>query len=302
MKRIFGILTLALSVVLISCEKEPNISIDQDLSEKAAEIVQDEIAVSNAESEVSYEANFYINAERAIVGMAKIGKRWNWKNILRYRIGQCPDVTINSTETGYPKTITLDYGDGVELNNGRILSGLITIVISAPHKTDGATKTVTYNNFSVDSISVSGTSEFLFVGNNETSRMHIHTGDLYFTMPDGKIIYREVNKTHEWLFGVDTPEDMTDDVIQITGSVEVSVSTGNEYFKEITTPIIKKGDCRWFVEGVVEISVNGETKIVIDYGNGDCDASATVTKDGATNEIDLSGKNPRVRNGNNGNG
>jgi len=298
MNKLFGILILALSVIVISCNNDPDINLDEGLSEKAATIVEDEVAVDNAEAEAFYEADFYANAQRSIIRMMRLGLRWNWKNILRYRIGQCPDVTIDSTEAGYPITITLNYGDGVELNSGRVLSGIIEIVVTAPPKTDGSTKTVTYENFSVDSISVEGVVEFVFFGDNVTTRMHTHSGDLYFTMPDGKIIYREIDKTVEWLSGVETVADMTDDTIRITGSVEVSVSDGNEYSKIITTPLIKVGGCRWFVEGVVEISINGETRIIIDYGDGECDTTATVTRDGETTEVDLSGKHPSVKNKN----
>ena len=58
-------------------------------------------------------------------------------------MGLPPVITIEKTDGGFPITITLDYGDGTELLNGRIISGTITIVVSAPPRTDGATRTVT---------------------------------------------------------------------------------------------------------------------------------------------------------------
>jgi hypothetical protein len=282
---------------LFSCQKEADFNLDDILSEKSATIVQDEITVDNVESEVNYEADFYANAEKSLSLMAGKGQHWGWKNILRYKINQCPNVTIDTAATGYPKTITLNYGNGTELRNGRVLSGVITIVISAPPRTDGATKTVTYNNFSVDSVSVTGSVVFEFIGDFLTSRKHTQAGNLTFTLPEGKIITRQMDKIVEWISGLNTPEDMTDDVIQITGSVQVSTSENNEYIKEITTPLIKLGDCRWFVQGIVEISLNGETKMVIDYGNGECDDHAIITKNGNSREIDLKGKRPIVNRG-----
>jgi hypothetical protein len=297
MKKIFGVLIITIAVFFLSCQKE-NSDSNGLLSEKSATIVQDEVSVDNAEAEVNYEADFYANAEKSLTIMKGKGQHWSWQSILRYRINQCPNVTIDTTATGYPKTITLDYGTGTELRNGRTLSGVITIVVSAPPRTNGAIKTVTYSSFSVDSISVSGSVVFRFTGDNLASRVFSHTGNLVFTLPEGKTITRQINKTVEWTSGLDTPEDMTDDIIQITGLVSVSTSEGNEYIKEITTPLVKLGDCRWFVEGVVEISINGETKMVIDYGNGECDSKATVTKEGTSTEIDLSGKRASVKQGN----
>lgn len=297
MNKIFGILVLILSVTLFSCQKEADFNLNDILSEKSATIVQDEVAVDNAESEASYEADFYANAEKSLILMAGKGQHWGWKNILRYKINQCPNVTIDSAATGYPKTITLNYGNGVELRNGRVLSGVITILISAPPRTDGATKIVIYNNFSVDSIVVAGSVTFEFAGNFITSRKHTQTGSLTFSLPEGKILTRQMDKTIEWITGLDTAEDMSDDVIQITGSVSVSTSEGNEYEKEITSPLIKLGDCRWFAQGTVEISINGETKLVVDYGNGECDSVASISRNGKTREIDLRGKRPVVNRG-----
>jgi hypothetical protein len=292
MKRKIGFLSLILAATLVSCNKTD--SLFDGLSEKSATIVQNDIAVENAEAEVCYEADYYGNIEKSLSLKAGNGQRWNWMNILRYKINQCPNVTIDSAATGYPKTITLDYGDGVELRNGRVLSGIITIEISAPRLTDGATRTVTFDGYSVDDISVSGTLVTIFNGDNETTRIHTQTGDLDFTLADGKIVSREVSRVVEWLEGLDTPEVITDDKVQITASVDVAVSEGGTYHKETAEPLIKLGDCRWFVQGVVDIEINGETSISIDYGDGECDNLALVTKDGVTNEVDLSDRHPRV--------
>jgi hypothetical protein len=292
MNRKIGFVSLVLAIVLVSCNKTD--SLLEGLSEKSATIVQNDIIVENAEAEVCYEADYYANIEKSLSLQAGKGQRWNWMNILRYKINQCPNVTIDSAKNGYPKTITLNYGNGVELKNGRVLSGVITINITAPRLTDGAKRTFTFNNYSVDDVAVSGTLVTQFNGDNQTTRIHTQTGDLEFTLPDGKTINRDVNRVVEWLEGLDTPEDMTDDKVQITAAVDVAVSDGGTYHKETAEPLIKLGDCRWFVQGVVDIEINGETTISIDYGDGECDNLAIVTKDGVTNEVDLSDRHPRV--------
>jgi hypothetical protein len=74
---------------------------------------------------------------------------------LRYRGGICPDLTVTSTNGGYPRTMTIDYGDSLGLANGHVLKGKIIIVISATPFASGSTRTITYQNFGVDSVSIS---------------------------------------------------------------------------------------------------------------------------------------------------
>ena len=38
-------------------------------------------------------------------------------------MGFCPNVSLETTNGGFPKTLTIDYGTGLELANGRTLSG-----------------------------------------------------------------------------------------------------------------------------------------------------------------------------------
>jgi hypothetical protein len=47
-------------------------------------------------------------------------------------------------------------------------------------------------------------------------------------------------------------------------------------------------DCRYIVQGVVEITLNGELVSSLDYGDGECDDVAILTQDGETAEVDLS--------------
>jgi hypothetical protein len=46
---------------------------------------------------------------------------------------------VNPTGWYFPKTITIDYGDGIQLVNGSIIMGKIIVNVSARPLTDGAT-------------------------------------------------------------------------------------------------------------------------------------------------------------------
>lgn len=290
MKKIIGIVLILAGGVLFSCQNEKieDVNNDEVLSEKAAQITMDEVVVEGVLSETEYEIDFYANAERLIFQMQRMGHLWKWTNKLRYRMQQCPGVEIDSEDGDYPKTITLDYGDGTELQNGKILSGVITIEISAPRDSSNYQRNITYDNFGVDSLLINGTSVITIHREDETFRTF--TSNIELTFADGTTVTRTSERVWQWIEGMDTELDQTDDVIQITGYANVETAEGDYYKKEIVEPLIRIHDCRYIVEGVVEITLNGELTIsTLDYGDGTCDAIATLTKDGESFEVDLAG-------------
>ena len=293
MKRIYSIL-LILGITLFSCQQDNiNNNSDESLSEKAAQITLTEVSLENAATEMEYEVDFYANAEETISNWWRIGKRWQWTNKLRYRINQCPVVTIESEEGGYPKTITLDYGDGTTLKNEKVLSGIIIVEISAPRKSSEYTRMVTYDDFGVDSLLVEGTSATTI--DREEGIFRNITSDLTFTLADELVVDRHSERSWEWLEGMDTDTDQTDDVIKITGFSTAENSDEDVYRKEIVEPLIRKRDCQYIVQGIVEIRLNGELISSLDYGDGDCNNIAIVTKDGETYEVDLSKRKMRKK-------
>lgn len=294
-------ITAILIFALTSCQKSNDLftSYEDDLVLKSAEIAENDIYVESLTEETGDEVEYFTNAESQLRQMAQAKGRnqsiLEWRIGLPYRIGQCPNVSIDTSDTRYPITITLDYGDGTELENGRVISGVMTIVISGPRFADGTTRTVTYTGYQIDSLGIEGTLVHTFTGDNETSRIVTATGNLQFLLPDGTIIDRTSEKVREWLAGLDTPTDFSDDMIEITGYVEAENSDGTTWSKTIIEPLIRIGSCRHFVQGVVQYSKNGEIVSELDFGDGECDNLAILTVNGESIEIDLSGNRPKAR-------
>ena len=87
---------------------------------------------------------------------------------------------------------------------------------------------------------------------------------------------------------METTDDQTDDVIQIEGFVvAINNDSGDTYKKEIVDPLIRLRDCRFIVDGTVEMSLNDVVFATLDYGDGDCNAVAVMQTDTETTEIDL---------------
>jgi hypothetical protein len=195
----------------------------------------------------------------------------------------------------FPVTITLDYGDSTVLMNGTVLSGTIVIVISAPPRTDGATRTVTFNDFYIDSINIAGTRTMTFShveGGGITNNL---VGDIVVTFPDGTSIERHTEKTMTFVEGFDTFGDFSDDKFMITGFTNSVSSEGFTFSAVIVEPLIRLGTCRFIVQGVVQMSKNDEVMAELNYGDGTCDDVATITKNGETKQITI-GRRHRIRN------
>uniref|UniRef100_UPI003217D1D3 hypothetical protein n=1 Tax=uncultured Draconibacterium sp. TaxID=1573823 RepID=UPI003217D1D3 len=308
MKRIIGLLFLVLAFGLFSCNNE-NTEVpttNQELLEKSAEIAEAEVQMEATTADAEYEVEFFANAEMLLTQWWRIGKKFGWRNSHKVRYQQqCPDVTIDEGENdSYPKTITLDYGDSTVLRNGQVLSGLIVIEISAPRSSQDYLRTITYTDFCRDSVCLNGTSSVEVDRVDEMFRKF--TSSLTFTLPDGTEITRESERVWQWLAGMDTQEDQTDDVMIISGN-ELGEMNGETWQKRITTALKRKGDCKYIVEGIVEITLDGELVSSINYGNGTCDNIAEVTDaEGVVTEIDLThhkmqgkGENNKHQNGGN---
>ncbi len=286
MKKIIGISLVLAAVTLFSCQDEKVEPFDDFvLSEKAAQITFNEVSMESALTEMEYEIDFYANAIGPLFMQQRMGQMWRWTNKLRYGAQQCPNLNIEAEDGDFPKTITLDYGDGTELQNGKILSGLITIEITAPRNSPEYQRNITYTNFGVNNIVINGTSVVTIDRGEETFRAFVN--DMEITLEDGTVITRHSERSWQWIEGMETALDQTDDVIQITGYAEAKTSDDDEYRKEIVDPLVRTRDCRFIVQGVVEITLNGELISTLDYGDGTCDAVAIVAKDGEETEVDL---------------
>ncbi len=305
MKKVILGLATSMAVLFLACNKEEVVPVTDystpEFNVTVESVVTADAAIDDVVEAADYEVDLLTGSELAFSSIVvedqsavDLKGTTLWDQIKsRYRLRKCPDISIISEDGGFPKTITLDYGDTTELANGRILSGVIEIVISAPYREDGATRTVSYLDFKVDSIGISGTNVTTFLGDRITERVVDMDRDMVFTLPDGTIIERTAEYTRTWVEGLETPFYYGDDVIEITGFANCEDSDGNVYRKEITEKLVKNGTCRFIVSGEVSMSANGNVFATINYGDGTCDNVATLTTADGTKEI-IIGKRVRT--------
>lgn len=212
----------------------------------------------------------------------------------------CPVISIDNPEPGvWPKTITVDYGEGCEGFSDRVRTGRIIIVVTGRYRMEGSVKTVTFENYTVNGISVEGTKTIVNEGRNNAGNLvySISLENGKVTLPNGQVAFREVSRTREWVSGENTFNPW-DDVYFITGQVTGASFRGVNYAHTILTPLEVDAACRFIKSGTLRFEADDRMTWVLDYGYGDheggCDALALATReDGETRVITLRFRHPR---------
>lgn len=202
-----------------------------------------------------------------------------------------PTITIEQPDTSkFPKTITLDYGDScsvIDNNDTIVRSGKIIIVVTGRYWKAGSTRTLTFDNFYINSIKIEGTrtvtTNALNDKGNYSWTIVVENGKIIFN--DTTYLTYQTNRTREWINNGTLTR--LDDTISITGSESGTNINGKTYEKTVIEPLKKPFGCPVFVSGIVETKINGKLAYTVDYGNGNCDKIVTVTVGDKTKEVTI---------------
>jgi hypothetical protein len=199
----------------------------------------------------------------------------------------CAEVNITSAAPGeFPVTMTLNFGEGCALADGRIVSGVITTVFTGKLRNDGSAYTISFDNFILDGRTISGTKTVTNNGLNADNQLNftisIENGLMIY--PNGDQVTFVSERTRTWVEGQDTKfetdgiDGIKDDVWEIVGTATGTSKNGNGFEVTITSPLRSEMNCRWITAGTIEIDTDAfNQSIEIDYGEGNCDDKAQVT-------------------------
>lgn len=263
-------------MLLSSCKKELS-----PLEQNSVNLADDD-AVSEAVFEDIF--NSVDNASIALDDAMKTGDSKSSTLIIE---DSCPAVTIEHPSTGiWPKVITIDYGTGCTGFYNSSRSGKIIIEVTGPRKEEGSKRTVTFDDYYFNGIKVEGVKVFENLGLNENQNFVISVllTDGKLILPDGKTLEREVEHEREWVAGFSTLS-IWDDECLVTGSVNGKNSEGISYSTTITSALHWKRVCAFIVSGVLQIEREGAEPFELNYGDGECDNKAVVSRGGESKEI-----------------
>jgi hypothetical protein len=201
--------------------------------------------------------------------------------------GSCPSVSVNFMTS--PFSITLDWGTGCLGSDGITRSGLIRISLTGLMNEKNSVATLKIENYTVDGKKISGTTKITYQGlnpgNNWPRYSVVSEGKIEFT--DKSVITYRSESVRLQAEGAGTPA-IADDVwrTEIHSANGVN-KDGKKWTAKTTKVMIKKGDCKWYNSGTLEITPETGDVKTIDFGDGKCDNKATLKIGDITIDITL---------------
>ncbi len=198
-----------------------------------------------------------------------------------------PDCTVITVKPdGDGGEITLDFGNSCELRNGAVVSGQILLEYG-PIENASRTIVYSYDNFTYNGHSITGGGTIVRELSNENGNpQSTVNGNIAVAFANSDVTATRTGvRVAEWTTGVGTGT-WVDNVYEITGNWDTQLSTGFERSGQVTEALIRKLSCPWLVSGALQVEQENLTA-VIDFGEGECDAQATITINGQSYPIVL---------------
>jgi len=184
------------------------------------------------------------------------------KSAAELDFGPCFTVTIHENENNdfWPRSWTFSYTDEECVDCfGKTKLGSVNVLLTDFWKNEGSSRTITFDDFSINGNKMEGTRTILNTGFNDLQNLTFDRSfvDASYSKGDTATMTWESNRDVEMIAGYETFE---------------------LYYKK----------CALFpVSGSITIEVEGESSIYISYGEGECDNVAEMTVDDVTTEITL---------------
>ncbi len=301
------LLALPIVAALASCNKEDEILTpdftNQDMAQAESgltvatkSIISTEAAIEDAEDALDQEVELYTIEQGSSTRTMEsptgpAGPTAPQKPEIpegHYKGSKHPMLSLipkGDDELTYPYELIIDYGEGTELEDGRILTGVITVEMSASRTEDGAIHSVVYDNVTSNGVSVSGSMTKTFSQGGLSSSIE---KDFTHTFEDGTTVMNKTLTplTRTLTAGAET-KTIKDNVTETTGKTMSSDKDGNVYTKDIIKPLVKMGGYRYIVEGKIMLLNNGAEFATFDYGNGTQDNIMTVTTAEGTKDMKI---------------
>ncbi len=196
---------------------------------------------------------------------------------LRLRIGANAVITVTPDDNTYPKTVTIDFGQGEICPDGKFRKGKIVLHFTGPIRKPGSIVTITLVEFQVGRARVEGTKVITNLSENGNIKFSVLVTDGKVTYPNGRSYTYEKLKYVKQVAGAATDE-ISDDIYSIEGYSKTTFKNGVVIAISTKEALIKKVNCAWISEGVLNVKV-GDYEFSLDYGipgNGDCDNKALL--------------------------
>jgi hypothetical protein len=198
----------------------------------------------------------------------------------------CPLITVDTIAV--PHVMTIDFGTSCTGKDGRVRSGKI-LVSATSFKVFPSVRQKTFDNFVVDGRLMEGTVTKTI---QKDVTINVRTATInenirVINLEKGDTLSRITDMTRQYKRNV--LADKTDDQTLTWGSVINTRPSGLVVTKTIaeSTPLVFEAFCKHIVSGIASFENSKGRKWSIDYGDGTCDDTATLTVNGKSKEITI---------------
>lgn len=281
-KLTLAVIAISFTALLYSCQKETSSNTSIPVTEEEATVYSDESTQAEASfddvEDVSMTAAEEEGAASTAGRSAEAGRFGPVFEELRTRIGHCAEITVTPNDSTYPKTVTIDFGDGCLCADGKFRKGAIILHLTGPIRHSGSVLTITFRNFYLNRAHIEGTKIVSNLSENGNIKFTVQVVGGKVTFPNGRGYKYDGLKYVKQVEGGST-RIVRDDVYTIEGRSKTEFNNGLTIVLNTESPLVKKVACHWINKGVLKIKINDRV-LFLDYGapnDGDCDNKALLT-------------------------
>ena len=205
-------------------------------------------------------------------------------------------ITRNPGTNNLSGSVVIDFGAGCTDSKGNIRKGKVTVSWTGGRWFNaGASHAITFTGYSINGV------KFSDADSRTVTNVSTNASPLTFnivathnlTWPDNSTSSRTIHHTRQWVRAA----NVTDDKLifsQTAGADNATAGTnrhGKVYTIRITTPLEYSRACATSnkvfkpVKGVLVITYDTNKTVTIDFGNGACDNTFTISAGGQTRTV-----------------
>lgn len=274
---LFAALALGL-IALNGCKKDKEEEYDGSSAPVSNAIIE------NAFDEMTNMSDQAINGALVYYKSPKVTVVYASKDDVAMLEKEACNVIVTIDTTSATKSITIDWGStNCDCNDGKQRRGKIITTFTGHYRDSGTMITHTPVNYYVNDNKIEGTKTVTNMGTNSDGNPYFNIAiNGTVTMSGGDVFTYTSTRVRTWVAGHTTVFNFFDDEYDITGSASASSTNGNGYEALITSALHVKVGCAYVTKGTLEFTPTGKAMRVIDYGDGACDQTFTVTINGIT--------------------
>lgn len=201
--------------------------------------------------------------------------------------GYCATITHDTFSS--PRTLIIDFGAvNCMCNDGRNRRGRILASYTRPYADSANITTITFDGYYVNDVYVTGSSIVSNMGKNIIGQKYfeIETNGKMVLSIGVDTVYWNAERVRTWIQGQNTPV-WGDDIYELQGTGYGTNGNRQYYSMNITEPLYKEVSCRYISKGKIEMQPQGKVLRTLNYGDGSCEATSSVTINSKSFNIDL---------------